>query len=119
MGVNYGFLNIGSYKFKADDHGKKVFNAFIDGNSTGTGKIVASIAGSTRTFYSNPINIVSSSDFIQWGDFNVSTMFGYGRQDSNFIIDYAKNVSQLDFIGLDDDITLLNDHSDCQYEWDG
>jgi len=59
-------------------------------------------------FFSNTF-LIDSSFSVKWGDLNISTIFGDGRQDIDFVANYAEKTSALNFIGITDDIDILDD----------
>ena len=114
---SFGSLNISNFKYKLSDEGVRVFSGYISFNSSGIGKIVAEIISSGETFESNRILVYNGDKNIKWGDFNVNTLFGDGRQNINWICDYAKDISRLDFIGITDDLDVLLEHDNSADEW--
>jgi len=114
---SFCFINTTTHNFIKQDNGIKVLTVFINSSSSGVGKILATLG--SKTYKSNPIRIVSTdSSRLRWGDLNIKTIFSEGRQNIDFIADYAREVSQLDFIGLADDLDILNDHSYKENEWE-
>ena len=110
---NFAYAHIYNVEFTKEDRGHKKINAFCNLNS-GNGRIIANYENSSTTFKSNPIII--TSDIVLWGDMNVSSLFSDGRQDIDFIANYARNISNLDFICVSEDATLL-DQNIYNLEW--
>lgn len=103
----FGTIGSTQLNFTSSSAGVLTSNATV--TSSGLVKINASINGVVgSTFSSNPI-LSNATNEIVWGDLNVSTVFSNGRQDIDFIVDYANNTSMIDFIGLTDDIENLTD----------
>ena len=116
--VGFGTLNSSTLVFDESDRGVKSFSAFITSSSDNRGTIKVRFNGQTDIFTSNTIEVVGASDFlISWGDPNVSTLLSDGRQDIDFIADYCKNISNIDFVTISDDLNILENHSKKNNEW--
>ena len=113
---NFGTLNTQTIYFEAYDEGSKVLSGFSGQAVSDPGYVEVEIVSNGKTFKSNPI-IITNSIQIKWGDLNVSTLFSDGRQNIDFISNYAKKISRLDFICINDDLTELSSHTDGDSEW--
>ena len=111
-----GTLNNQSLYFELYDEGFKIISAFTGGVSGIDGYIEAEIVSTGKTFKSNTIEI-NDSIKVKWGDLNVGSLLSDGRQDVEFIANYAKNISQLDFVCVCDDLSFLSEHTDGDTEW--
>ena len=114
------FIDGFSKQFSLSDEGVLDLTVFVSATASGSTRLQVAIvlndeqasAPSFSTdnfdqiFFSNTI-LFDSSTKIRWGDLNVSTIFTDGRQDIDFVADYAKNVSLLDFVGIGDDVDFL------------
>lgn len=103
--VSAASISSDSYTFTLNDTGQKIFSGVI--NSGTVNSFVINVTLNGNVYESNPIVPVYDKR-IRWGDLNVSTLFSQGRQDIDFAINYAKNTSLLDFIGIADDIESLD-----------
>lgn len=109
---SFGSLSATSYTFTSTDKGTKLFTGYVNSNATDFATVDILFQG--NTYSSNPI-VIESGTLIRWGDLNTSSILGEGRQDLDFIADYAKNISLLSFVGIADDISLLT-ASEWKYE---
>lgn len=109
-----------SYQFSTSDGGVKDFSVFVSTTASGSTRVQAGIvtteeqaaAGSFDptifgTVYTSNTIIYDSSINVFFGDLNTSTIFSDGRQDIEFVADYARNISYLDFVAITDDVDSL------------
>lgn len=113
---SFGTLNTQTVYFEAYDKGSKILSGFSGQVVSDPGYVEAEIVSTGNSFKSNPI-LITNSNLIKWGDLNVSTLFSDGRQNVDFIANYAKKISQLDFICINDDLTEMSSHVDGDTEW--
>lgn len=104
---NFAILNSNTYSFTSLDAGVKKLGGIVNFGVSGVFRILVTIDGQNITSESNPI-ITNYDEEVVWGDLNVSTVFSDGRQDIEFVADYARNVSLLNFIGIADDLDYLS-----------
>ncbi len=106
--------------FSTSDLGVKNLSAVISSSASGSTSIQAGIVENETQSASKVFdptlfdNINTSNTFvvgsskIRWGDLNTSSIFSDGRQDIDFIANYAKNFGALDFVGITDDLDQLD-----------
>lgn len=109
---DFGIISDNEYTFLSSDNGSRKFTAFVNSSASGFSRIRILISTTADEYYSNPI-FVGLDEPIRWGDLNVSTLFSDGRQDIDFIADYARNESLIEFLGIADDLETLTED-----EWD-
>jgi len=109
---DFSIISNNEYTFLSSDNGSKKFTAFVNSGASGFSRIRILISDSADEYYSNPI-FVGLDENIRWGDLNVPTIFSDGRQDIDFIADYARNESLIEFVGISDDIETITED-----EWD-
>ena len=116
--TGFGTLNSSTLVFDESDRGVKSFSAFVSSASDSRGKIKSRFTGQTDIFTSNLIEVIAANGYIvSWGDTNVSTLLSDGRQDIDFIADYCKNISGIDFVTISDDLNILDNHTNKDNEW--
>lgn len=89
-----------------------------DGNSIsqtvtlqpGINYVVATIQGTGITASSNALlyTLNNAQEDVYWGDLNVPSAIGTGRQSPSFIYSYARDIAHLDFCCVADDYDLIN-----------
>jgi len=111
---NLASIEDSEISFIASDFGVKDSLITVSPTLTGSFRVLVTYNGTT--FESNVVLVNSSTqlDRIYWGDLNVSSVFSEGRQSIDFISDYAKNTSKLDFVGISDNVKDI-DSSEWQY----